>query len=218
VTLSPLLSLWGLLSPPGGSCSCSSLTPAHEARFSPLIPHFLCTSLRFCMVGISLSSFTVGAELSPTFAKYLSVTATWCCWGALGFLTSASRPRFAFGNASAAVTLVGPLKCLDCLPLPIILLSPSLSSSCCSVTATYFPLSPPPQLTPYCAPFRCHPSVAEQKPTSVTPVLLAVANAALTHLLATPHHIRLHLPFHPTIRHHFVPQYRSSVQVHTRTS
>jgi len=34
--LQPLLSLWGLPPPPRGSCSCSSLTPAHEVRFSPL--------------------------------------------------------------------------------------------------------------------------------------------------------------------------------------
>jgi len=34
--LQPFLSLWGLPPSPRGSCSCSSLTPAHEVQFSPL--------------------------------------------------------------------------------------------------------------------------------------------------------------------------------------
>ena len=81
------------------------------------------------MVGISLSSFTVGAELSKPFAKYLSVSATWSGRGTLELVTSASRLRFAFGKASAAVTLVGRLKRLDCLPHPLLPLPPSWSSS-----------------------------------------------------------------------------------------
>jgi len=216
--LSPLLSLWGLSPPPRGSSSCSSLTPAHEVRFSPLNPHFLCTSLRFCKVGISLSSFRVGAELSKPFVKYLSVSATWSCRGTLRLVTSASRPLFAFGKPSAAVTLVGRLKRLDCPPLPIFLLPPSWSSSRCSVTATYFPLPPPPQLAPYFFPLRGRPSVAIQKPISVTPILLAVANAALAHPPATPHQSHLHPPFHPAIGHRFVPWHRSGMQVHPLTS
>jgi len=150
--LSPLLSLRGLPPPLRGSCSCSSLTPAHEVGFSPLTPHFLCTSLRFCMVGISLSSFTVGTELSKPVAKYLSILATWSCRGTLRLVTSASRLRFAFGKASAAVTLVGHLKRLNCLPLPILSLSPSWSSSRYLVTATPSPLPPPPLLAPHCSP------------------------------------------------------------------
>jgi len=118
--LSPLLSLWGLPPPPRGSCSCSSLTPAHEVRFSPLTLHFLCTWLRFCTVGVSLSSFTVGAELSKPFGKNLSLSAMWSCRGTLRLVTSASRLRFAFAKASATVTLVGRLKRLNCLPLPIL--------------------------------------------------------------------------------------------------
>jgi len=125
VTLSPLLSLGDQPPPPGGSCSCSSLTPAHEVRFSPLTVHFLCTSLRFCTVGISLTLFTVGDELSKPFAKYLSVSAPWSFRGTIWLVTSASRAQFAFSKAWAAVTLVGHLKRLDCLPLPIPLLSPS---------------------------------------------------------------------------------------------
>jgi len=215
---SPLLSFWGLALPPPGSGSHWSLTPAHEVRFSSLTPHSLCTSLRFCTVGISLSSFTVGAELTKAFAKYLSVSATWTCWGTLHLVTSASRLRFAFGKASAAVTLVGRLKRLDCHPLPILPPPPSWSSSRCSVTATPFPLSPPPHLAPYCSPLRGRSSVAIQKPASVMPVLLAIVNAALAHPAATPHQSHLHLPFHPVIGHRFVPRHRSGVQVHTVTS
>ena len=125
---------------------------AHEVRFSPLTPHFLSTSLWFYTVGILLSSFTVGAEVSKPIAKYLSISATWSCQGTLQFVTSAARPRFAFGQLLAAVTLVGRLKRLDCLPLPVLHPPSSWSSSCCSVTATPFPLSPP-QLAPYCFPF-----------------------------------------------------------------
>jgi len=183
-----------------------------------LTPHFLCTSLRFCTVGILSSSLTVGAELSKPFAKYLSISIMWSCRGTLRLATSASRPHFAFGKASAAVTLVGRLKCLDCLPLPILAPPPSWSSSRCSVTATPFPLSPPPQLAPYCFPFRSQSSVAIEKPASVTCVLLAVANDALAHPLATRHQSHLHPLFLSAIGHRFVPQHRSGVQVHTLTS
>jgi len=216
--LSPLLSFWGLPPPPRGTCSRPSLTPAHEVLFSSLTPHFICTSLRFCMVSISLSSFTVGAELSKPFAKYLSVSARWSCQGTLRLVTSAPRARFAFGTAPAAVTLVRRLKRLESPALPILPLPPSWSSSHCSVTATAFPLSPPPQLAPYCFPFRGRSSVTIQKPASVTPVLLAVANAALAHPPATPHQSHLHPPFHPAIGHRLVPRHRSGVQIHTLTS
>jgi len=60
----------------------------------------------------------------------------WSCRGTLRLVTSAPHPRFAFGKASVAVTLVGRLKCLDCLPPHILLSLPSWSSSRCSVTAT----------------------------------------------------------------------------------
>jgi len=54
-----------------------------------------------------------------------------------------------------------------------------------------------------------------QNPTSVTPVLLAVANAALAHPLATPHQSHLYPPFNPTIGHRIVPRDHSAIQVHT---
>jgi len=216
--LSPLLSLWGLHSPPRGSCSCSSLTPAHEVRFSPITPHFLCTSLMFFRVGISLSLFTVGAELSKPFAKYLSASTTWSCRGTLWLVTSAYCPRFVFGKASAPVTLVGSLKRLDCLLLPILPLSPAWSLSRSAVTATYLPLFPPPQLAPYCSPFHRRPLVGIHKPPSIMPVLLAVANAALAHPPGAPHQSHLDPPIHPALGHRFVPRHRSGVQVHTLTS
>jgi len=66
----------------------------------------------------------------------------WSCRGTLWLLTSAPHLRFAFGEASAAVTLVGLLKCLEVLPPPILLPLPSWSSSPCSVTATPTPPLP----------------------------------------------------------------------------
>jgi len=58
------------------------------------------------------------------------------CRGTLRLVTSAPHSRFTFGKASAAVTLVGRLKCLDYLPPHILLSPPSWSSSRCSITAT----------------------------------------------------------------------------------
>jgi len=184
----------------------------------PLTPHLLCTSLRFGTVGIPLCSLTIGAELSKSFANYLSVSATLSCRGTLRLVTSASCLRFAFGQGSAAISLLGRRKRLDCPPLPILPPPPSWSSSRCSVTAPPFPLSPPPQLAPHCSLFCGRASVATLKPVSVTPVLLAVANPALAHPPATPHECHLHPPFHPAIGHHFVLQHHSGVQVYTLTS
>jgi len=95
----------------------------------------------------------VGAKLSKPFAKYLSVSIMWSCRGTLRLVTAAPRPRFAFGKASATVTLVGRLKCSDCrsssLPPPSALLVfvPLLGYS-----YTHPPPFPPPQLAPYCSP------------------------------------------------------------------
>ena len=49
-----------MASPPWGSCSRSSLTPAHEVRFSPLPRTCFAPRLAFCAVGKLLASFTVG--------------------------------------------------------------------------------------------------------------------------------------------------------------
>jgi len=110
----------------------------------------------------------------------------WFCRGTLRLVTSAPHPRFAFGKASAAVTLVGRLKCLDYLRPHNLLSLPSWSSSRCSVTATSTHLLPPPKLAPYCFPPAVDLSVAIEKPASVTPVLLPVANAVLAHPPGTP--------------------------------
>jgi len=139
--LQPLLSLWGLPPPPRGSCSCSWLTPAHEVRFSPLPRTSFAPRLGFCTVGILSSSLTVGAELFKPSAKYHSFSVMWSCRGTLRWVTSAPRLRFAFGKASAAVTLVGHLKCSEVLPPPIPLPLPPRFSSRCSVTATPTPPS-----------------------------------------------------------------------------
>jgi len=212
--LQPLLSSSGLALPPCGSCFHSSLTPAQEVRFSPLTPHLVRTSLRFCTVGFSLSSFTVGVEHSKPFAKYLSVPVMRDCRGTLPLVTSACHLRFVFAKASAAVAIVARLKCLDSLPLPILPPPPSWSSSLCSVTATPSPLSPPPPLAPYCPLFRGRSSVAIQKPAPVTPVLLAVANAVLVHQPETAQQRLLNTPCYPAIQHRFVPRQRSGLQVH----
>jgi len=140
--LQPLLSLWGLPPPPRCSCSCASLTPAHEVQFSPLPRTSFAPRLGFARFsGISPPSLMVGAELSKPFAEYLSVSVMWSCRGTLRLVTSAPHPRFALGTAWAGVTLVGRLKCLDCLPPHIFLSPPSWASSRCSVTATPTPPS-----------------------------------------------------------------------------
>jgi len=68
----------------------------------------------------------------------------WSCRGTLRFVTSAPRLRFAFGKASAVVTLVRRLKCSEVLPPPIPLPLPSWFSSRCSITATPIPPLPTP--------------------------------------------------------------------------
>jgi len=142
----------------------------------------------------------------------------WSCQGTLRLVPSAPRLHFAFGKASAVVTLVGCLKCSDC---------PSSSHPPPSTFLVFVPLlgysyTHPPLPTPSAGtlllPSRGRSSVAIQKPASVTPVLLAVANAALAHPPATPHQSRLHTLSYSAIGHCFVPQHRSGVQVHTLTS
>jgi len=160
----------------------------------------------------------VGAELSTPIAKYLSVSIVWSCRGPLRLLTSAPHLRFAFRKPSAAVTLVGRLKCSD---------YPSSSHPPPSTLLVFVPLlgysyTHPPLSTPAAGTLlllsRGRSLVAIQKPGSVTPVLLAVTNAALAHPPVTPYQSRLHTPSYPAIGHRFVPRHRSGVQVHTLTS
>jgi len=79
----------------------------------PPYPTILCTLHRFCTVGIPFPSLTIGPELSKHFAKYLSVT-TPCVLSGNGMACNFTPCLcFVFGKASATVTLVGCLKCLD---------------------------------------------------------------------------------------------------------
>jgi len=137
----------------------------------------------------------------------------WSCGGTLRLVTSAPRLRFAFGKASAGVTLVGRLKCSDC---------PSSSHTPPSTLLVFVPLLGYSYIHPLSwhltAPLPRSIFGRYTKPASVTPVLLAVANAALALPPATPHQGRLHTPCYPAIGHCFVPRHRSSVQVHTLTS
>jgi len=63
----------------------------------------------------------------------------WSCQGTLRLVTSAPRLHFTFGKVSAAVTLVGRLKCSEVLPTQIPLPLLSWFSSRCSVTAAPIP-------------------------------------------------------------------------------
>jgi len=116
----------------------------------------------------------------------------WSCRGTLRLVPSAPHPRFAFGKASAAVTLVGCLKCSDCPssshppPSTLVVFVPLLGYS-----YTHPPL-PAPSAGTLLLPARGRSSVAIQKPASVTPVLLAVANAALALLPGTAYQCLRH--------------------------
>jgi len=75
---SSLLS-WGThASPPWGSCSRSSLTPAHEVRFSPLPRTCFAPNLAFCTVGKLLASFTVG-DMASGLSVEVRLRFCWAC-------------------------------------------------------------------------------------------------------------------------------------------
>jgi len=75
---SPLLS-WGTHpSPPWGSCSRSSLTPAHEVRFAPLPRTCFAARLAFCAVGRLLASFMVGDTASGLSVE-VRLRFCWAC-------------------------------------------------------------------------------------------------------------------------------------------
>jgi len=147
--LPPLLSLRGLPPPVRDSYFCSLLTHAHEVQFAPLTPHFLCSSLRFCTVGIPSSWLTVGAAFSKPFAKYLLVLVMWSCRGTLRLVTSAPHLCFPFGKASVAVTLVGRLKCLEVLSPPSFFPYLLGLRPVAQLQLDPLPLFPPPQLASY---------------------------------------------------------------------
>jgi len=56
-------------SPPGGARSRSSLTPAHEVRFSPLPRTCFASRFAVCTVGKLLASCTVGVTVPDSRAK-----------------------------------------------------------------------------------------------------------------------------------------------------
>jgi len=75
---SSLLS-WGThAAPPWGSRSCSSLTPTHEVRFSPLPPTCFAPRLGFCTVGKLLASFTV-SDVASGLSVELRLRFCWAC-------------------------------------------------------------------------------------------------------------------------------------------
>jgi len=75
---SSLLS-WGThASPPWGSCSRSSLTPAHEVRFSPLPRTCFAPRLAFCTLGKLLASFTVG-DMASGLSVEVRLRFCWAC-------------------------------------------------------------------------------------------------------------------------------------------
>jgi len=75
---SALLSWGAHASPPWGSRSCSSLTPAHEVQFSPLPSTCFAPRLAFCMVGKLLASFTVGDTASGLSVE-VRLRFCWAC-------------------------------------------------------------------------------------------------------------------------------------------
>jgi len=109
----PLLSLLGPSPLSSRGCYSRSWLTCPWSLVLPITLHFLRTWLRICTVGIPFTLFTVSFEPSKPFVMYLSASITWSSWGTIRLVTSRPRLDFAFGNASAAVTLVDRLQCLD---------------------------------------------------------------------------------------------------------
>jgi len=78
---SSLLSCGRHASPPGGSCSRSLLTPAHEVRFSPLPRTCFAPRLAFWAVGKLLASFTVG-DMASGLSGEVRLRFSWACTSA----------------------------------------------------------------------------------------------------------------------------------------
>jgi len=216
--LSTLLSLRGLPPPLRGSCSCSSLTPAHEVQFSPLPRTSFAPRLGFAQSAFHLlrsqSALSFPSPLRSTFPSRLC--------GPVGntsvsnFSTSSSfRIRKSIGRGySSRSSQVFGLPSSTHPPLSTLLVFVPLLG----YTYIHPPLFPPPKLAPYCFLRVVDLSVAIQKPPSVTPILLAVANADLPHPPGTPHQSLRYSLSHPAIGHSFLPRHSSGVQVHTLTS
>ena len=193
----------------------------------PLTTYFICTLLRFCTVGIPFPSLTAGAELSKPIAKYLSVLITWSCRGMLRIVTSLPRLRFAFGKASAAVTLVGRLKCLNWSflhPLPGFRPVAQLQPHYTLLASTSLPLPilagtllpyPPLASTLRPPPPSGRPSVTIPKHASVTPVLSAVAKAVRHSPQGPLFDVLCFLSSYPAPGHCFAPQHHFIEQVYT---
>jgi len=111
---------WGLSAPPpwgSRSRAWSSLTPAHEVRFSPLPRTCFAPRLAFCTVGKLLAWFTVGIMASGLSVEVgLGFLGLYPWWGKLRLVTSLSCPRFvvvpkalAMAHLAAATTLLAIL-------------------------------------------------------------------------------------------------------------
>ena len=117
-------------SPPGGSRSCSSLTPAHEVRFSPLPRTCFAPRLALCTVGKLLAWFTVASRCRS-----------------LG----RSRPRLA-----GLVPLMGKASVSNItVPLGVVVVQKALAMARLSAAASLFTILPLSSsrfcpLAPYC--------------------------------------------------------------------
>ena len=212
----------------GGSCSHSLLTPSHQLCFSsPPTPDFLCISHRSCMVGIPFPWFSVGVELSMTFAKYLSISIM-CILSGNAFVRK-GRTLSSFPVRKSSGRCYSRL--LSQVFGPILAISTSLAL-CPFARLQVHPL---PQLEPSCplgwqtttlslwlAPYCC---------STIVDLRLLYKNAALLRPAFLPSLILLcHSPREPlfrdhsilssspAIRHRLVHRHRSGTQLQTLTS
>jgi len=156
--LPPLFSLWGLVSfHYGVLVSVYCWLPLMNFGSPPLTPHFLCTLLRFPMVGIPFPSSTVSVEPSKLFAKYLSILVRSVLSGnasVSNFTTSSLfhiRKSTGRGHSSRSSQLLG-------LVLPT-------STSFGLHPVAQLQLHPLPQLAPYCL-FGWNPTAPSRLPGS----------------------------------------------------
>jgi len=155
---------WGThASPPWGSCSRSSLTPAHEVRFSPLPRTGFAPRLAFCAVGKLHASFTVG-----DMASGLSV-------------------EVGFGSAGLVPQMGKALVSNITVPLGFAVVRKDLAMARLSIVASPLAILPPPPsrfrpLAPYC-PISWH-LTANYPPPAVTLLLPTGWHSTATQRLA----------------------------------